>query len=263
MLHHGDVALGRLLLEHLGLVFGIGLTGVVDHPDGLELRIDLTGQVELLAHRVGADRAHHIGAVLADAAGGGTGTGTPGIGAVAEDHRRGFRGHLHGGLQGRGAHRQDHVHLVTHKLLHHQGGVGQLTGRILLNEVGSFARGVAGLCQGRFKALAGVVRWRRIQHLQHADGGPLHPGVAAKFSAGREHHRADSACPYQAEKFTTLETHQGHWKTAAPLWPCRTSPAMQADRELHAPQRSSPRSGDPRGASPAGRRGRGPGRGCG
>ena len=227
LLHNGDVAFGCLLLEHLGFIFGVGLAGVEDQAHGLELRVDLACQIELLAHRVGADRADHIWLVLTHGTRGRARAGTPGIGAIAENHRSGCWGHLHGGLQGRCANRQDHVHLVAHKLLHHQGGVGQLAGGILLDEVDVFARDVASFCQGRFKAFAGV-GWRRgFHHLQHADGGAFHLGATAELAAGGEHHRAHSAGPYQAQKFTTLKTHLCQWKTAAQLWRRHTSPAMR------------------------------------
>ena len=167
--------------------------------------------------------------MVADAAGGGAGSGTPGSGAVTEDHRSGFGRHLHGGLQRRRAHREDHVDRLAHKLLHHQGGVGKLSSGVFLDEIDGFAGDVARLGQSRLKALAGVGGGRRIHHLQHADRGPLGLGSTAQFSAGRQHHGAHGSGTHQAQKLTTLQTHAIKWKRLGPLWTCCRAPAMPLD----------------------------------
>ena len=213
------------MAKDLGLVLRIGLAGVVDQTHGFELRIEGPGQIQLPAHRIGANGAHHIGPVLTHPPGRGARPGPPRVGAVAKNHRGGGGCHLHGRLQGRGAHREDHVHLVTHELLHHQGGVGQLTGGILLDEVDGFTAYVTGLGKGRFKALAGEGGRRRIHHLQHANGGALHLG-GTQFAAGCQGQGAGSSGAHQAKEITAKQGHPKTGQLNSPLWPSRRSPAM-------------------------------------
>ena len=225
LLHHRDPPLLSFLLENLGLIGRIRFAGVEDQTHGLEGWIEGTGQIQFLAHRVGADRSHHIGLVLTHAPRRCAGTGSPGVGAVAKHHRQRGRGHLHGGLQRRSSHGQDHVDRFAHKLFGHQGGVGQLAGGILLDEVHGFARQVTRFCEGRFKPLAGEGGGRRIHHLQHADGGPLHLG-GAEFAAGGEHQRAGGTQAHQPQKLTPLQGHRQPDPIKSSLWRSRRGPAI-------------------------------------
>ncbi len=225
LLDHRDPPFGGFRIEHLGLVGRIRFARVEDQAHGFQGRIEGPSQIQLPAHRVGADRAHHVGPVLAHAPGWGAGTGAPGVGAIAKHHRQRLGRHLHRGLQGRGAHRQDHVDRFAHKLLGHQGGVGQLAGRILLDEVHGFAWQVARFRQGSFKSLAGEGGGRRIHHLQHADGGALHLG-SAEFAAGGEHQGAGGAHAHQPQKLTPLQSHPSRSAVKASLWRSHTGPAI-------------------------------------
>ena len=135
------------------------------------------------------------------------GTGAPGIGAVAEHHRHRFRHHLHCRLQRRGAHRQHHVHLLAGELLHHQSGVGQFAGGVLLEEGDGLAIPVSGGGQGFLEALAGEVRRRRIHHLQHADHRPLAGLAASQPATGRQQQRTPQSGTGQGDKLTTPQAH--------------------------------------------------------
>jgi len=184
----------------------IAMWQMVDSQRPNEVR---RGFIAALA-KAGYTEGKTVNFVEKDAAGRGARSGAPGVGGVGEDHGDLAGDLLHRRLQRWRADGEDHGGGLAGELLHHQCGVGNLAGGVLLDEVEGLALGVAGLGQGFDEAAPHLIGGLGIHHLQHGNGGALDRGlIAAPLApAGGEHHRAAKARAHQGQKAAAVKGHE-------------------------------------------------------